>query len=119
MCLEKRKTGTKVSVTSQFRYCPLVCTFHRRGCNNEMNSLQERAFMVKYDINSYEIIYVAYVFSCVLRPIPAWCISCILHALYAFVPYISLYLTYLTRPVPALPAPSTLYLNFHFTGSYF
>ena len=90
MCLEKRKAVTKVSVTSQFRYHLLVCTFHRRGRNNEINSLQDRALMVKYDINSYELIYVAHALSCVLRPLHAWCISYILRALYAFVSYISL-----------------------------
>ena len=119
MCLEKRKAVTKVSVTSQFRYCPLACMFHGRGRNNEINSLQERALMVKCDIKSYELIYVAHVPSCVSRVLPAWCISCILRALNVFVPYISLCLTCLTRPVPALHAPCVLYLNFHFSRSYF
>ena len=66
--------------------------------------------MVKYDINSYEIIYVAHVSYVPYLPRVS-------HVFY--VPYMLLSLTYLTCPVPALLAPCTLYLNFHFTGSYF
>ena len=46
MCLEKRKTIMKASVTSEFGYCPLVWMFHIRGLNNKINSLHETALRI-------------------------------------------------------------------------
>ena len=33
---------------SQFRYCLLVCKFHNRSLNNQINRLQERALSLVY-----------------------------------------------------------------------
>ena len=42
----------KAFVTSQFGYCLLVWMFHRRGLNNKINSLHEKALRITYSDKS-------------------------------------------------------------------
>ena len=42
MTKDKLKTIMKAFLSSQFAYCPLICTFHSRTLNNRINNLQER-----------------------------------------------------------------------------
>ena len=48
MCLEKRGTVMEAYIISQFGYCSLVWMLHRRGLNNKINSLYERALRITY-----------------------------------------------------------------------
>ena len=38
----------KAFVESQFGYCPLIWMFHRRGLNNKINRIHERALRITY-----------------------------------------------------------------------
>ena len=46
------KTVTKAFVTSQFGYCLLIWMIHRRGLNNKINSLSEKALRITYSDKS-------------------------------------------------------------------
>ena len=46
MDLKQRRNIVKAFVESQFRYCPLIWMFHRRGLNNKINHIHERALRI-------------------------------------------------------------------------
>ena len=46
MDLKQRRNIMKAFVESQFRYCPLMWMFHRRGLNNKINRIHERALRI-------------------------------------------------------------------------
>ena len=46
MDLKQRRNIMKAFVESQFRYCPLIWMFHRRGLNNKINRIHERALRI-------------------------------------------------------------------------
>ena len=48
MKLSKRKALMKTIVISQFNYCPLAWLFQSRKLQKRINSIHERAFIVKY-----------------------------------------------------------------------
>ena len=48
MSLEKRRLVMKVSVNSQFGYCPLIWMFHNRTLNNGINRIHEQALRIVY-----------------------------------------------------------------------
>ena len=49
MNYEKRRIIMKSFITSQFGYCPLVWMFHRKGSNDRINKIHERAFRSVYN----------------------------------------------------------------------
>ena len=44
----KRGTQMKISVSSKFSYCPLICTLHTRKMDHRMNNILKRAFKLVY-----------------------------------------------------------------------
>ena len=44
--MQKRRIIRKSLITSQFRYFPLICMFHRRRLNNKIKSIHERAVRI-------------------------------------------------------------------------
>ena len=48
MDLKQRRNIIKAFVESQFAYCPLIWMFHRRGLNNKINRIHERALRITY-----------------------------------------------------------------------
>ena len=51
MDLAKRKSLTKVFITTQLNYCPLIWMFHSRQLNDRINKIQERALRLVYKDN--------------------------------------------------------------------
>ena len=52
MNVEKRRIIMKAFIESQFGYCPLVWMFHRRGINNTINRIHEKALRITYNNKS-------------------------------------------------------------------
>ena len=48
MDLPKRKVLMKAFITSQFSYCPLIWTLHRRTLNNRINNIHEMVLRLTY-----------------------------------------------------------------------
>ena len=48
MGLNERRNLMKASITSQFRYCPLMWIFRSRNLNNKVNRIHERALRLVY-----------------------------------------------------------------------
>ena len=46
--LKKRRFLFKVSIESQFKYCPFVWMFHGRQINDKINKLHERGLRIVY-----------------------------------------------------------------------
>ena len=44
--MQKSRIIRKSLITSQFRYFPLICMFHRRRLNNKIKSIHERALRI-------------------------------------------------------------------------
>ena len=59
MSLDKRKMLLTAFTEFQFRYCPLIWTFHSRTLNNKINKLCEIALRIVYSdfkANFYELL---------------------------------------------------------------
>ena len=54
----KNRTLFKSFIISQFNYCPIVWMCHRRGLNNKINNIHERALRIVYHdkISSFKIL---------------------------------------------------------------
>ena len=48
MTLNKRRTLMKSFIISQFIYCPLIWMMRKRGFNNKINHIHERALRIVY-----------------------------------------------------------------------
>ena len=48
IALKQRRNIVKAFVESQFGYCPLIWMFHRRGLNNKIKRIHERALRITY-----------------------------------------------------------------------
>ena len=46
MAFEKRRTTTKVFITSNFAHCPLVWMLYSRDFNSRVNSFHERSLII-------------------------------------------------------------------------
>ena len=52
MNISKKRIIMKSFMESQFGYCPLIWMFHRRGLNNKINRIHERALRITYNDKS-------------------------------------------------------------------
>ena len=52
MNVSKKRIIMKSFIESQFGYCPLIWMFHRRGLNNKINRIHERALRITYNDKS-------------------------------------------------------------------
>ena len=50
--VSKKRIIMKLFIESQFRYCPLLWMFHRRGLNSKINPIDERALGITYNDKS-------------------------------------------------------------------
>ena len=51
MELNKRRNPMKAFITSQFKYCLLIWTFHSRNLDNNINRIHDRALRLIYQNN--------------------------------------------------------------------
>ena len=56
LSFNKRSTLFKAFSESHFKYFPIVCMFHRRGTNNKINRIHERALRTVYhgDVSTFD-----------------------------------------------------------------
>ena len=52
MNISKKRIIMKSFMESQLGYCPLIWIFHRRGLNNKINLIHEKALRIRYNDKS-------------------------------------------------------------------